>query len=310
MLYLTILSDTQLLLQTPGPADACTSVLEAPHANTENYRFSKVTEEISARDDPEREDDRPNGDMLRVFRGTMLKESTHEELRVVFKIAYDEECLQLLAHEAEFYATHLAPVQGRSVPRMYGSFVGETDEGRTRVTVLEDWGEQLRVALMMQPVKFRKEIVRAFVDIHQVTGVVHNDFNERHVVVKTTPEGYWPVIVDFTMAELHPDIPCMIELPIEVYSDAPDQQLVCGELWEVIMEEAQLWRPSVVDYFGVKVPIDEAKDPANLVKYAPRWVDSTSSEADKLRHAKIVLRELVKWVRQRQRWDRNAARIH
>ncbi|RPD55437.1 hypothetical protein L227DRAFT_656884 [Lentinus tigrinus ALCF2SS1-6] len=286
MLHLTILSDTQLLLQTPGPADARTSVLEAPHADTENYRFSKVTEEISARDDPEREYGRSYGDRLRVFRGTMLKESTHEELGVVFKIAYDEGCLRLLAHEAEFYTTHLVPVQGLSVPRMYGSFVGETDEGRTRVTVLEDWGEQLRVPLMMQPVKFRLLVVEALIDIHQVTGVVHNDFTERHIVVKTTPEGYWPVIVDFTMADLHPDIPCMIDLPIEPYSDAPDNQLVCGELWDVIMVEAQLWRPSTVKYFNVKLPIDEAEDPANLVKFAPPRV--VCSEAQKLEEAKAL----------------------
>ncbi|RPD55441.1 hypothetical protein L227DRAFT_656888 [Lentinus tigrinus ALCF2SS1-6] len=290
MLHLTILSDTQLLLQTPGPADARTSVLEAPHADTENYRFSKVTEEISAQEDPEREDGRPYGDMLRVFRGTMLKESTHEKLGVVFKIAYDEECLQLLAHEAEFYSTHLVPVQGRSVPRMYGSFVGETDEGRTRVTVLEDWGEQLRVPLMMQPVNFRLRIVGALIDIHQVTGVVHNDFIERHIVVKTTPEGYWPVIVDFTMASLHPDIPCMIELPIEPYSDAPDDEDVCDELWDAIMEEAQLWHPSTVKYFGAKLPIDEAEDPANLVKYAPPWV--ICSESQKLEEAKEEHREV------------------
>ncbi len=158
MLRLTLLSDTQLLLQTPGPAEARTCVLEAPHADTESYRFTQVTEEISARDDPECEKERPYGDRLRVFRGTMLQESTGKELKVVFKVAYDEPCLLLLANEAEIYTEHLVKVQGEYVPRMYGSFVGETDEGKTRVTVLEDWGEELRIPLKVQPVKFRCDL--------------------------------------------------------------------------------------------------------------------------------------------------------
>ncbi|RDX45519.1 hypothetical protein OH76DRAFT_943457 [Lentinus brumalis] len=307
MLRLTLLSDTQLLLQTPGPAEARTCVLEAPHADTESYKFTEVTEEISARDDPECEKERPYGDRLRVFRGMMLQESTGKELKVVFKVAYDEPCLLLLANEAEIYTEHLVKVQGEYVPRMYGSFVGETDEGKTRVTVLEDWGEELRIPLKVQPVKFRLLVVKALLEIHRRANVVHHDFADRHIVVKTTPTGYWPVLVDFTKALLHPD-ECLIEWPFKVYALEPVMAHTCHELWDVISEEAELWCPSHLNFFNVHVPVAEVSEPADLLKYTPDWVEC--SEAQLMAQAKSVYSKYVEWLRERRRCDRMRVRIH
>ncbi|KAI9060730.1 hypothetical protein FKP32DRAFT_1595048 [Trametes sanguinea] len=235
----------------------------------------------------------------------MRREPTGEEFAIVFKVGYGDG-LKLLSREARRYAGPLVQLQGQAVPRMYGSFVGHTDEGKTRVSVFEDCGKQLRAPLMMQPLKFRQAVVNSLVQIHRSADLMHGNFTERHVVVKKVGEDYFPVIVDFTYARRHlygPEECTGVSLPLpETYTPAPDrsESETCDELFEVMMNDAQLWYPAHVEYFGRQVPAEAARDLRELVKYAPE--DRPEWEAQYV--ACHVHEELERWIHDRARWDR------
>ncbi|KAF9010255.1 hypothetical protein BDQ17DRAFT_1226862, partial [Cyathus striatus] len=109
---------------------------------------------------------------------------------VALKFAMRDDLIADLVEEADAYTGALKPVQGSAVPRCYGLYVGEGDEGQTiACLMLEYWGESLRQ---------RMQILNRVGEIHK-QGLVLGDFAERNILEKNGDIR----IIDFDMTTPH-----------------------------------------------------------------------------------------------------------
>ena len=130
----------------PYPPDHTYVLRAAPVADEEPEAFelTEIKEHISSRDHGLRQ----------VYRATLLVPETSERFDVVIKIGYQPDFHDRLKEEASIYQ-RLVPLEHQFTPLFWGLFTGETDEGPTAILVLEDGGEELKVAVVMQPTYFR-----------------------------------------------------------------------------------------------------------------------------------------------------------
>ena len=94
------------------------------------------------------------GHRKEVYRGT-LAEPIEDALYVACKVAYGQNAMRKLRHEAALYQGRLKPLQDAWVPICYGYFVGETDEGLTGCLVLGYCGKALDIRFSYLEHKFK-----------------------------------------------------------------------------------------------------------------------------------------------------------
>ncbi|KAI0800077.1 hypothetical protein C8Q74DRAFT_1444068 [Fomes fomentarius] len=111
---------------------------------------------------------------------------------VVCNLACGRQAFEVLQEESKVY-DKLRPLMPDYVPNVLSFYTGETYEGRTSVLVMQDAGEELRVPLRQQPLKFRQSTLEGILAVHRA-GVSHQDFRQQHVVVTQLENGeYWPL---------------------------------------------------------------------------------------------------------------------
>ncbi|CAA7257502.1 unnamed protein product [Cyclocybe aegerita] len=116
---------------------------------------------------------------------------------VALKFAMRDDFIADLVEEAQVYAGPLATLQGRTVPRCYGLFVAENEDGQTiACLVLEHWGEVIRKPFRQLPIETRIRVLERLGEIHR-QGLVHGDFAERNVLQNTNGDIR---IIDFDQA--------------------------------------------------------------------------------------------------------------
>ncbi|KAI0800075.1 hypothetical protein C8Q74DRAFT_1234136 [Fomes fomentarius] len=196
---------------------------------------------------------------LHIYRAALVAASTGDIRHdVVCKEAYQRHQYRLLKEEAEVYLKlDQQDICGHSVPMFFGFYTGQTGDGLTGLLLLEYGGDTLSVPLVRQPSDFRRRVITTLITIHRA-GVVHNEFEERHIVVRVLDDGsHWPMLVDFSRAKEHI---CPFEGKLKLYSPKPaDRHDYCNELW-VVINYAEIRVPSHVDYFGFQVPIRDVED--------------------------------------------------
>ena len=89
-----------------------------------------------------------------VYRGT-LAEPIEDAPYVACKVAYGQNAMRKLRHEAALYQGRLKPLQDAWVPICYGYFVGDTDEGLTGCLILDYCGEPVNTRFSCLGYDFR-----------------------------------------------------------------------------------------------------------------------------------------------------------
>ena len=89
-----------------------------------------------------------------VYRGT-LSEPIEDAPYVACKVAYGQNAMRKLRHEAALYQGRLKPLQDAWVPICYGYFVGDTDEGLTGCLILDYCGEPVNTRFSCLGYDFR-----------------------------------------------------------------------------------------------------------------------------------------------------------
>ncbi|KDQ30282.1 hypothetical protein PLEOSDRAFT_165859 [Pleurotus ostreatus PC15] len=197
--------------------------------------------------------------------------SSSAERRIVLKFAMREDLVPDLVEEAAMYDASLRSLQGRVIPKCYGLYEGQGEEGQLiACLILERWGECVDRPFWMLAVDLRLRILDQLHDIHRC-GYWHNDFAERNVLLsKPVGDGCDTndAILDVRIIDLSEIMPHTCELvkgvqgfseewsPTPTYSDndgkkvdwrvgkpAPDvDDFGCGLLWKVWDECVEICR--------------------------------------------------------------------
>ncbi|KAF4605700.1 hypothetical protein EYR40_004489 [Pleurotus pulmonarius] len=189
--------------------------------------------------------------------------SNNAERRIVLKFAMREDLVPDLVEEAAMYDASLRSLQGRVIPKCYGLYEGQGEEGQSiACLILERWGECVDRPFWMLALDLRLHILDRLHDIHRC-GYWHNDFAERNVLLSKsvgkdgdTDDGMW----DVRIIDLSEIMPHTCELvgwsPTPTFFDnegkkvdwrvgkpAPDvDEFGCGLLWTVC-KEMRIWDP-------------------------------------------------------------------
>ncbi|KAA1473266.1 hypothetical protein DENSPDRAFT_779788 [Dentipellis sp. KUC8613] len=172
---------------------------------------------------------------VRVFRVQLTCPSTGLVRDAVCKLAYGGRTMKRLAAEARFYSGKLSHLQGVCIPRFYGHFLGECEDGPVSCIVLEYCGEDVYTYCAEQPIEFKRALIYAVIAIHEA-GVRHFDLRNRNVV---NYNGL-PMIIDFGEAEDHE---CERQMEVEENVAAPiDDFFGCDEIHQLCIDLG-IWKP-------------------------------------------------------------------
>ncbi|EJF59682.1 hypothetical protein BD309DRAFT_969341 [Dichomitus squalens] len=192
-----------------------------------------------------------------------------KELTAICKVGWGREHAQRVKKEAELCRDKLSHLQGDGLPWIYGCYDGVTDEGVTRVSVMEDCGQSLHVPLVECPPTFRYLACGMLVEVHKA-GVIHNSFTERNVVVSVINSGpnkgeHVPVLVGFGEATEHQ---CPLNGNIQANGLRPERSdIMCDEIYYACMD-SDFWRPAYIKVLDTEVPIAHATSVESLVQHA------------------------------------------
>ncbi|KAK7062818.1 hypothetical protein VNI00_000312 [Paramarasmius palmivorus] len=160
--------------------------------------------------------------------------------QVVLKFAFREDFVDDLAQEAEVYRNALEPLQGSAIPRCYGLFTGEGEEGQEiACLVLEYCGESLDQPFCLLPLDVRMRILERLYELHKC-GVHHGDFAERNVLKYNNDIR----LIDFDQTEFH-DCDCNQTFDVRPGAKLPrPEDFGCPALWEICRFEMRIWDES------------------------------------------------------------------
>jgi len=199
------------------------------------------------------------------YRG-ILRHGSRSVADVVCKLAFGEDNLRRLRHEATMYNGPLKCLQRNIVPKFFGYYEAEMEGKMYGCLVTEYCGERSKVPFEGLPWKTKGQLVQALARVHDA-GVKHGDFRECNVVF--TPNGV-PVIIDFDHAELHH---CQPTMPIIFHDPTPFREdFKCDELFEAC-QGISVWKPRYLRAFFMRFPAEYAEDPHKLAACAPEGMD-------------------------------------
>ncbi|KAJ2972942.1 hypothetical protein NUW54_g12163 [Trametes sanguinea] len=85
----------------------------------------------------------------------LRRDCDRRSLRVaICKIDCGRQRANVLKDEADVYRDKLAHLQGKWVPKLYGCYLGETNEGLTGILIMEDCGQPLPRPLCWLPPRY------------------------------------------------------------------------------------------------------------------------------------------------------------
>ncbi|TBU41401.1 hypothetical protein BD309DRAFT_965351 [Dichomitus squalens] len=242
--------------------------------------------------------------VLRVKLRPEASDVSVNDLTVICKVGWGRIHAQKIKKEAELYRDKLSHLQGDGLPWVYGCYDGVTDEGVTRVLVLEDCGQPLHKPLMECPATFRHLACGVLVEVHKA-GVIHNGFTERNIVISVFNDGpnegkYAPVLVDFGEATEHQ---CPFNGNIQADGLRPERSdIICDEIYYSCME-SDFWRPAYIKVLDTEVPIALATSAESLVQHAGYSNSTQTVRRRALIEAKRAFSAHKDWEQARKAWD-------
>ncbi|KAA1475487.1 hypothetical protein DENSPDRAFT_883600 [Dentipellis sp. KUC8613] len=157
-------------------------------------------------------------------------------------VQLDGELEAQMENEANVYNTHLRDLQGDVVPKFYGFYKGSCEWSGWMVDfsciVLEYCGTPVEEFLDL-PIALRSQILDHMYAIHEAD-ILHNDFREPHVLIKSTDDTVAVRIIDFGLSRVSK---CRKRMDVKVGDYQPSRGAFgCNELYTV-MNSMNLWTP-------------------------------------------------------------------
>ncbi|TFY80402.1 hypothetical protein EWM64_g3613 [Hericium alpestre] len=200
---------------------------------------------------------------INVYRGKVLVRSSPDSPSVdaVCKIAYGRRALEGLDNEARLYLGKLKHLQDVFIPKSYGYFIGDTDEGPTGCLVLEYCGEPVVQMLKFVDPAFRDAVVSAVEAIHDA-GVRHRDISEDNIL----DHNGRPMIINFEAAQDHV---CERKKPIVKGAIEPHpHEFNCDEL-QWVCRSSLFWKTRYIMFDTLYYDVSLASDARKLAEKAP-----------------------------------------
>ncbi|KAI9057563.1 hypothetical protein FKP32DRAFT_1598132 [Trametes sanguinea] len=220
---------------------------------------------------------------------------------VICKVAYGQRRIEALQKEADYYNTNLLSLQGTIIPRMYGCYRGDTEDGPTAVMILEYCGVRLGDSLGLYIASIRTQAVQALLAIHRA-GLTHGDFSEPNILVsRNASGGRRLVLIDFELSRQH-TCPAVEQVDINnivPYHHMPER-FECSEVDVVFKEMAQIWLPGSIKVFSMVIPEEYTASVEAVLEYAGMPSDMTMEQARSAiqaeldRKAQMLARELAR----------------
>jgi len=155
---------------------------------------------------------------------------------VALKFAMRDDLISGLEEEGRIYRDALQTLQGTTIPRCFGLFLGMGEEGQSiACLVLEYWGECLRQPFQFLPLNLKIQILEGLASIHR-EGLLHGDFAERNVLLHDGDIR----IIDFDQTQSGHD--CRWKMNFRPGEELPHrEEFGCDQLWEVCRSELRIW---------------------------------------------------------------------
>ncbi|TFY58152.1 hypothetical protein EVG20_g8260, partial [Dentipellis fragilis] len=196
-----------------------------------------------------------------VYRGMLTNAADNTAHVVICKLAFGKRAIGSLDNEANFYQGKLRHLQDVCIPKCYGYYIGDSDEGITACLVLEDCGKPVVFAMSHWGQRFKTAVLKAFLAIHDA-GVRHYDVTERNIL---DHEGQ-SKIIDFEESEDHI---CERAKPIVPGKWGPlRHEFKCDEVHE-LCTDMEYWGPCYIHYLGRSKPAHLIQDAHALAATAP-----------------------------------------
>ncbi|GBE89721.1 hypothetical protein SCP_1700450 [Sparassis crispa] len=248
-----------------------------------SYTSPKPTYELARYDDANSNLQLAATNTLRIHHGhsviytATLQIPNQPAQAVICKVVLGKRGVARLRNEVDMY-WRIAELQGDVVPRCFGLFEGELEDGPSACLVLQDCGERLYKEFFATSWTFRYDLIIAMSKIHNA-GVAHRDFAPRNIVVSNDNK---PFIIDFDRAKKHD---CYAATDIIFNTPEPrEMRDQCQELW-LACKSVDVWKPRSLRYMGYFVPLEYADTPEMLATRAPEG----TPEEEALKQARLSI---------------------
>ncbi|TFY63642.1 hypothetical protein EVG20_g6228 [Dentipellis fragilis] len=222
-----------------------------------------------------------------VYQGTLRISGVPMDVNAVCKLVEnDNDLAAQMENESDIYNTQLRDLQGDVVPTFYGFYKGSYEcSGRTinfSCIVLDYCGTPPQEEFPALPIALRSQILDHMYAIHKA-GIVHGDFREPNVLVKSTEDITSVRIIDFGLARVKK---CRKRMNVQLGEYKPHTgDFGCNELWTVI-DVLDLWTPYHLRCAGLTFYIFSYPDVDSLVAFlkprCPREEESLRKEAEEV----------------------------